>query len=103
MVLDLYSRYVVGWSMQPQMKAQLITDAMLMVIWRRLPVVAFLHHSDRGSQYTSEQFQSLLAEHGVTCNMSRSGTCWGNAAIDKKIFLDIEGQARQPQGVSNTG
>jgi putative transposase len=81
-VLDLFSRLVVGWSMQSQMTAKLVTDAMLMAIWRRRPSAELLHHSDRGSQYTSEQFQGLLAEHGVLCSMSRSGNCWDNAAME---------------------
>jgi putative transposase len=81
-VLDLYSRLIVGWSMQSQMAAQLVSDAMLMAIWRRRPSVDLLHHSDRGSQYTSEQFQDLLAEHGIVCSMSRSGNCWDNAAME---------------------
>jgi putative transposase len=81
-VLDLFSRRVVGWSMQSQMTAQLVADAMLMAIWRRGPKAALLHHSDRGSQYTSEQFQKLMADHGVTCSMSRSGNCWDNAAME---------------------
>ena len=81
-VLDLYSRRVVGWSMSAQMTAQFVSDAMLMAIWRRGPHRALLHHSDQGSQYTSEQFQRLLQEHGVTCSMSRSGDCWDNAAME---------------------
>ena len=81
-VLDLFSRRVVGWSMSSQMTAQLVTDAMLMAIWRRGPKQALLHHSDQGSQYTSEQFQKLLGAHGVTCSMSRSGDCWDNAAME---------------------
>lgn len=81
-VLDLFSRRVVGWSMSSQMTAQLVTDAMLMAIWRRGPTQALLHHSDQGSQYTSEQFQRLLSAHGVTCSMSRSGNCWDNAAME---------------------
>lgn len=80
--MDLYSRRVVGWSMSSQMSAQLVSDAMLMAIWRRGPVQALLHHSDQGSQYASEQFQRLLKEHGVTCSMSRSGDCWDNAAME---------------------
>jgi len=68
--------------MQSQMKSQLVTDAMLMAIWRRQPGTALLHHSDLDSQYTSEQFQNLLIEHGVTCSMSRSGNCWDNAAME---------------------
>jgi putative transposase len=75
-VMDLFSRRVVGWSMNSRMTAQLVSDAMLMAIWRRGPLQALLHHSDQGSQYTSEQFQRLLKEHGVTCSMSRSGDCW---------------------------
>ncbi len=81
-VMDLFSRRIVGWSMSSQMTAQLVTDALLMAIWRRGPVQALLHHSDQGSQYTSEQFQKLLVEHGVTCSMSRSGDCWDNAAME---------------------
>lgn len=81
-VLDLYSRLVVGWSMQSSMAAQLVSDALLMAIWRRRPNAQLLHHSDRGSQYSSEQFQHLLAEHGVICSMSRSGNCWDNAAME---------------------
>jgi putative transposase len=81
-VVDLFSRRVVGWSMSASMTAQLVTDALLMAIWRRGKPKALLHHSDRGSQYTSEQFQRLMADHGVTCSMSRSGNCWDNAAME---------------------
>ena len=81
-VLDLFSRRVVGWSMSATMTAQLVTDALVMAIWRRGKPDTLLHHSDRGSQYTSEQFQRLLADHGVTCSMSRSGNCWDNAAME---------------------
>ena len=63
-------------------RAQLVTDALVMAIWRRGKPRALLHHSDRGSQYTSEQFQRLMADHGVTCSMSRSGNCWDNAAME---------------------
>jgi hypothetical protein len=66
------SRRVVGWSMSVEMTAQLVTDALVMAIWRRGKPDALLHHSDRGSQYTSEQFQKLLADHGVICSMNRS-------------------------------
>ena len=81
-VIDLFSRRVVGWSMSPTMTAQLVTDALVMAIWRRGKPDALLHHSDRGSQYTSEQFQRLMADHGVTCSMSRSGNVWDNAAME---------------------
>lgn len=81
-VVDLFSRRVVGWSMNAAMTAQLVTDALVMAIWRRGKPDALLHHSDRGSQYTSEQFQRLMADHGVTCSMSRSGNVWDNAAME---------------------
>jgi putative transposase len=81
-VLDLFSRRVVGWSMSATMTAQLVTDALIMAIWRRGKPDALLHHSDRGSQYTSEQFQRLMADHGVSCSMSRSGNVWDNAAME---------------------
>ena len=81
-VIDLFSRRVVGWSMSATMTAQFVTDALMMAIWRRGKPDALLHHSDRGSQYTSEQFQRLMADHGVTCSMSRSGNCWDNAAME---------------------
>ena len=81
-VIDLYSRRVVGWSMKAKMTAQLVTDALVMAIWRRGKPDALLHHSDQGSQYTSEQFQRLLADNGVTCSMSRSGNVWDNAAME---------------------
>ena len=81
-VVDLFSRRVVGWSMSATMTAQLVTDALVMAIWRRGKPETVLHHSDRGSQYTSEPFQRLLADHGVTCSMSRAGNVWDNAAME---------------------
>jgi len=81
-VIDLFSRRVVGWSMSATMTAQLVADAMMMAIWRRGKPDALLHHSDQGSQYTSEQFQRLMQDNGVPCSMSRSGTCWDNAAME---------------------
>jgi len=81
-VLDLFSRRVVGWSMSTSMTAQLVTDALIMAIWRRGKPHSLLHHSDQGSQYTSEQFQRLLTDNGVICSMSRSGNVWDNAAME---------------------
>jgi putative transposase len=81
-VIDLFSRRVVGWSMNANMTAQLVTDALIMAIWRRGKPDALLHHSDQGSQYTSEQFQRLMGDHGITCSMSRSGNVWDNAAME---------------------
>ena len=81
-VLDLFSRRVVGWSMQTAMTSQLVTDALMMAVWRRGPAPTLLHHSDQGSQYTSEEFQRQLDSLGVTCSMSRSGNCWDNAVME---------------------
>ena len=95
-VVDLFSRRVVGWSMSDSMTAQLVTDALVMAIWRRGKPQALLHHSDQGSQYTSEQFQRLMADHGVICSMSRSGNCWDNAAMESFFSsLKIERAARK--------
>jgi putative transposase len=77
-VIDLFSRRVVGWSMSAGMTAQLVADALLMAVWRRGKPNELLHHSDQGSQYTSEQFQRLMADSG----MSRSGNVWDNAAME---------------------
>jgi putative transposase len=82
-VVDLFSRRVVGWSMHATMTTPLVTDALVMAIWRRGKPEAVLHHSDRGTQYTSEPFQRLLADHGVTCSMSRAGNVWDNAAMER--------------------
>lgn len=81
-VLDLFSRRVVGWAMHDRMTTQLVTDALTMAIWRRGAAEALLHHSDRGSQYTSESFQRLLVDLGVTCSMSRAGNVWDNSVME---------------------
>jgi len=81
-VIDLYSRKVVGWSMSASMTSALVIDALTMALWRRGQPTRLLHHSDQGSQYTSEDFQRLLADQGIECSMSRKGDCWDNAAIE---------------------
>ena len=81
-VLDLFPRRVVGWSMSATMTAQLVTDALMMAIWCRGKLDALLYRSDRGGQYTAEPFQKLMADHGVTCSMSRSGNGWDNAVME---------------------
>jgi putative transposase len=82
LVLDLYSRRAVGWSMQSSMTSQLVADALMMAVWRRGRPVQLLHHSDQGGQYTSEHFQELLKEQGITCSMSRAGEVWDNSAME---------------------
>ena len=81
-VMDLYSRRIVGWSMSDTMQAKMVNDALLMALWRRGKPTELMHHSDRGSQYTSEDFQTLLKNQGITCSMSRRGDCWDNAAME---------------------
>ena len=81
-VIDLFSRGVVGWSMSSTMTAQLVIDALMMALWRRGKPVSLMHHSDQGSQYTSEDFQRLLDDQGITCSMSKRGDCWDNAAME---------------------
>jgi putative transposase len=80
-VLHLFSRRIVGWSMSQEMTAEPVTDALVMALWRRDKPRQLLRHSDLGSQYTSERFQTLLAEFGITCSMSRSGDVWDNSTI----------------------
>ena len=81
-VLDLYSRRIVGWSMSSTMTADLVTDALVMAVWRRGKPRELLHHSDRGIQYTSEKCQRLMAEHGIQCSLSRLGNVWDTAAME---------------------
>ena len=81
-VIDLYSRQVVGWSMQSHMKAELISDALRMAWLRRHPAAGLIFHSDRGSQYCSHDFQLMLTGYGMRSSMSRKGNCWDNAPTE---------------------
>jgi putative transposase len=81
-VIDLYSRKVVGWSMNVRMKASLVCDALRMAIWQRKPKLGLLVHSDRGSQYASHAYRQLLALHGCVGSMSRKGNCWDNSVAE---------------------
>lgn len=81
-VLDLYSRAVIGWSMGERLTADLATQALTMALWRRKPARGLLHHSDRGIQYAAGDYQRLLADHGIACSMSRKGNCWDNAVVE---------------------
>jgi transposase InsO family protein len=82
-VLDLYSRQVVGWSMDKRMKKQLALDALAMAYWRRKPLPGLLHHSDRGSQYACHEYQKRLGQYGMVASMSRKGNCWDNAPTER--------------------
>lgn len=81
-VIDLCTRRVVGWSMADHMRAGLVSDAMAMALARRGPGPGLLHHSDRGAQYTSDDYRGLLASHGVAVSMSGKGDCYDNAVIE---------------------
>ena len=81
-ILDLFSRRVVGWSMEPYIDRTLALDALGMALRTRRPEPGLLHHSDRGVQYASGDYQKLLAEHGIDCSMSRKGDCWDNAVAE---------------------
>jgi putative transposase len=81
-VIDLYSRRIVGWSMNNCISRQLVMDALIMAIWRRKPSRGLIFHSDRGSQYCSHDFQKLLKNHGILSSMSRKGDCWDNAVAE---------------------
>ena len=74
-VLDLFNREVVGWSLKPRMTADIVIDALTMAWFRKRPAAGLLHHSDRGSQYASHVFQDKLKALGMTCSMSRKGNC----------------------------
>ena len=82
-VMDLYSRQIVGWATNEQMKKQLVLDALAMAYWQRKPSKGLLHHSDRGSQYASHEYQKQLDRFGMTASMSRKGNCWDNAPTER--------------------
>ena len=81
-LLDLYSRQVIGWSASSRITKQLAVDALQMALGRRDPGQDLLHHTDRGSQYASADYQKILKEHGMICSMSRKGNCYDNAVAE---------------------
>ena len=81
-VLDLYSRFVVGWSVSAVNDRHLVIKALDMALRRRCPGAGLLHHSDQGSPYASEDYQRVLESHGITCSMSRRGNCYDNAVVE---------------------
>lgn len=88
-VMDLFSRKIVGWSMAPNMPAELVCSALQMAIAQRQPAQRLLVHTDRGSQYASAAHQALLARHGLVSSMSRKGNCWDNAVMER-FFLNLK-------------
>lgn len=81
-IIDLFSRFVVGWSLSAVNDRHLTIKALDMALRRRCPDAGLLHHSDQGSTYASEDYQTILATHGITCSMSRRGNCYDNAAME---------------------
>ncbi|EIL5947576.1 IS3 family transposase [Escherichia coli] len=86
-VVDLFSRKIIGWSMQSRMTKDIVLNALLMAIWRRNPLKQVLVHSDQGSQYTSHEWQSFLKSHGLEGSMSRRGNCHDNAVAESFFQL----------------
>jgi len=81
-LLDLYSRAVIGWAMGPRLTGDLTEQALRMALKTRQPQAGLLHHSDRGSQYAAGPSQQMLTAHGITASMSRKGNCWDNACVE---------------------
>ncbi|EIW0252736.1 TPA: IS3 family transposase [Klebsiella pneumoniae] len=86
-VVDLFSRKIIGWSMQSRMTKDIVLNALLMAVWRRNPQKQVLVHSDQGSQYTSHEWQSFLKSHGLEGSMSRRGNCHDNAVAESFFQL----------------
>lgn len=90
-ILDLFSRAVVGWAVSPNLTTALPLAALRMAIQRRRPEASLLHHSDRGCQYTSFEYRTALAQHGITVSMSRTGNCWDNA-VAESFFATLKSE-----------
>jgi putative transposase len=88
-IVDLCSRFAVGWAMSERVTDDLTLDALGMALARRRPAAGLMHHSDRGSQYASGDYQRLLAQHGIVCSMSRRGDCWDNA-VAESFFATVK-------------
>jgi putative transposase len=82
-VLDVFSRKIVGWSIHDSLEAKIVLDALEMARASRRPGAGLLHHSDRGSQYASNAFQAALEQLGAISSMSRKGNCWDNAMMER--------------------
>ncbi len=99
-VIDLFSRRIVGWSMDSHMKTTLVLAALAMAIKNRKPQPGLIHHSDRGVQYASFLFQNALQKAGMICSMSRKGNCWDNA-VSESFFSTIKREMIHPHGTFN--
>jgi putative transposase len=96
-LLDLYSRRVVGWAMSEHNDEALTLSALQMALDQRRPATGLVHHSDRGTTYASGEYQDVLARNGAVCSMSRKGDCWDNAVVESFFStLDIECARERP-------
>ena len=93
-ILDLFSRFVVGWAISAVNDRHLTINALAMALKRRCPDVGLLHHSDQGSPYASENYQTILEAHGITCSMSRRGNCYDNAVMEA-FFSSVKTELRE--------
>jgi putative transposase len=98
-VVDLFSRRIVGWAMAPHMRTELVLSALDMALGHRAPTLGMLHHSDRGSQYASHDYREALRNHSIVCSMSRKGDCWDNAVVES-FFATLKKELihRRPWG-----
>ena len=96
-VLDLFSRRVVGWAVQPHLRTELALEALHMALGRRVPEAGLVHHSDRGCQYAADAYRRVLRDHRIVCSMSRKGDCWDNA-VTESFFATLKTELihRQP-------
>lgn len=101
-VMDLFSRRIVGWAMASHMKTSLVSNALKMALQQRNPPRGLLLHSDRGSQYASHDYQKLLKAHGVVCSMSRKGNCWDNSPMER-FFLNLKMERVWQRDYANHG
>ena len=99
-VLDLYSRKVVGWASSTDLGGSVVIQALDRAISQRHPPPGLVLHSDRGSQFTSDTYQRLLYRHGIQCSMSRAGNCWDNAVMER-FFLSLKCEWLWPQRYAN--
>ncbi len=88
-VLDLFSRLVIGWSMKPTLEKELVIDALLMAVWRRRPTSSVIVHSDQGSQYGSDAWYRFCVSHKLKPSMSRRGNCWDTQSIILKNIVPV--------------
>jgi putative transposase len=96
-VIDLFSRRVIGWSMADHMRTELAVDALRMALGQRARTGELVHHSDRGTQYASDRYRRILDKHRITCSMSRRGNCWDNAVVESFFAtLKVELVDRKP-------